>query len=88
MQTSNLHIPIFPARSVAEHVTGVIPIGNAVPEGGLHITVIEIATLSVAVGVVHVTWFADPNWLGGQVTTGSSWSVGRFEKYLQIIVDP
>ena len=82
MQTSNLHIPTFPALSVTEHVTWVVPIAKSVPEGGLHITVIEISTLSVAVGVVHVTWFVDANMLGGQVIIGSSSSVLRFEKYL------
>jgi hypothetical protein len=43
----------FPAASVAEQLTTVVPIGNALPEAGVHVTagLAELAT-SEAVGLV------------------------------------
>ena len=47
--TVKLVVPVFPAASVAEHVTVVIPIGNIVPDAGVHVGPLVTATLSVAV---------------------------------------
>ena len=47
--TVKLVVPVFPAASVAEHVTVVIPIGNMVPDAGVHVGPLVTATLSVAV---------------------------------------
>ena len=47
--TVKLVVPVFPAASVAEHVTSVIPIGNMVPDAGVHVGPLVTATLSVAV---------------------------------------
>ena len=47
--TVKLVVPIFPAASVAEHVTVVIPIGNMVPDAGVQVGPLVTATLSVAV---------------------------------------
>jgi hypothetical protein len=44
----------FPLASVAVHVTVVVPIGKAVPEGGEQVTVVA-EQLSFAVGVGYVT---------------------------------
>ena len=41
--------PSFPASSDAVHVTSVIPIGNIVPDSGVHVGPLVTATLSVAV---------------------------------------
>ena len=41
--------PSFPASSVAVHITSVIPIGNMVPDAGVHVGPLVTATLSVAV---------------------------------------
>ena len=47
--TVKLVVPVFPAASVAEHVTVVIPIGNMVPDAGVQVGPLVTATLSVAV---------------------------------------
>ena len=47
--TVKLVVPVFPASSVAVHVTVVIPIGNMVPDAGVHVGPLVTATLSVAV---------------------------------------
>ena len=47
--TVKLVEPSFPASSVAVHVTSVIPIGNIVPDAGVHVGPLVTATLSVAV---------------------------------------
>lgn len=47
--TENVHDAVFPARSVAVHVTVVDPIGKKDPEGGSQETE-DIPQLSVAVG--------------------------------------
>ena len=47
--TVKLVVPVFPAASVAVHVTVVTPIGNMVPEAGSHVGPLVTATLSVAV---------------------------------------
>ena len=46
--TVKLVDPSFPASSVAVHVTSVIPIGNIVPDAGVHVGPLVTATLSVA----------------------------------------
>lgn len=46
---------VLPALSVLVHVTVVSPMGNVVPDSGLHVTVSVPSTLSVAVGLVYVT---------------------------------
>ena len=47
--TVKLVVPVFPAASVAVHVTVVTPIGNMVPEAGSQVGPLVTATLSVAV---------------------------------------
>ena len=47
--TVKLVDPSFPASSVAVHITSVIPIGNIVPDAGVHVGPLVTATLSVAV---------------------------------------
>ena len=47
--TVKLVDPSFPAALVAVHVTSVIPIGNMVPDVGVHVGPLVTATLSVAV---------------------------------------
>ena len=47
--TVKLVEPSFPASSYAVHVTSVIPIGNMVPDAGVHVGPLVTATLSVAV---------------------------------------
>ena len=47
--TVKLVDPSFPASSDAVHVTSVIPIGNMVPDAGVHVGPLVTATLSVAV---------------------------------------
>ena len=47
--TVKLVDPSFPASSDAVHVTSVIPIGNIVPDAGVHVGPLVTATLSVAV---------------------------------------
>ena len=47
--TVKLVDPSFPAASVAVHVTVVIPIGNMIPDAGVHVGPLVTATLSVAV---------------------------------------
>ena len=47
--TVKLVEPSFPASSVAVHVTVVTPIGNMVPDAGVHVGPLVTATLSVAV---------------------------------------
>ena len=44
-----LVVPSFPAASDAVHVIVVIPIGNMVPDAGVHVGPLVTATLSVAV---------------------------------------
>jgi hypothetical protein len=51
MVTVKVQLLVFPAASVAVHVTVVIPLANVAPEGGLQ-TVVTPGQLSVAVGVV------------------------------------
>src|SRR5215471_5167476 len=43
--------PVLPWASVAEHVTRVEPIGNAVPDAGVHVAVTEPSTRSLALAV-------------------------------------
>ena len=47
--TVKLVEPSFPASSVAVHVIVVTPIGNMVPDAGVHVGPLVTATLSVAV---------------------------------------
>ena len=47
--TVKLVVPVFPAASVAVHVTVVTPIGNMVSDAGSHVGPLVTATLSVAV---------------------------------------
>ena len=47
--TVKLVDPSFPASSYAVHVTSVIPIGNMVPDAGVHVGPLVTATLSVAI---------------------------------------
>ena len=47
--TVKLVEPSFPASSVAVHITVVTPIGNMVPDAGVHVGPLVTATLSVAV---------------------------------------
>ena len=47
--TVKLVDPSFPASSYAVHVTVVTPIGNMVPDAGVHVGPLVTATLSVAV---------------------------------------
>jgi len=47
MVTLKLHDAVLPLPSVAVHVTAVLPTGNALPDGGVHVTVTP-GQLSVA----------------------------------------
>jgi len=49
--TVKLFVALFPAASVAEQFTVVVPIGNAEPDAGEHVTDCGLVTLSVAVTV-------------------------------------
>src|ERR687894_271249 len=49
--TLNEPVPVFPAASVAEQLTVVVPSGNVEPEAGSHVTGTEPSTASVAVAV-------------------------------------
>src|SRR5215212_1716882 len=53
--TSNEPVASFPAASVALQLTGVVAIGNVEPEAGVHVTVTEPSTKSVAVAAPYVT---------------------------------
>jgi hypothetical protein len=49
--TAKLHVAVFPAVSVAMHVTVVVPIGKQLPEAGEHTTVAP-GQLSLTTGAV------------------------------------
>ena len=49
--TIKLAVAVFPAASVAEHDTVVIPTGNRVPDAGVQVGPLVTPTLSTAVGV-------------------------------------
>ena len=51
--TTTLNVPVawFPDESVALHVTGVVPIGNVLPDALLHATATVPSALSLAVTV-------------------------------------
>src|SRR5262249_36747741 len=55
--TGNEHDAVLPAVSVAVQVTVVVPIGNAVPDGGTQTTVAE--QLSDTVGAKVTVWLDD-----------------------------
>ena len=48
--TSNWHVLVLPAASLAVQVTWVVPFGNAEPLTGLQPTVTLLSQLSAAVG--------------------------------------
>jgi hypothetical protein len=48
--TTKLHCARLPHPSTAVQVTVVLPTGNALPEGGVHVTVTDAGQLSLAVG--------------------------------------
>ena len=51
--TINVQLTLLPDESVAVQVTGVLPNGKALPDGGLQTTVGAVGSqLSVAVGVL------------------------------------
>src|SRR5262245_24388016 len=52
--TKKIAVAVFPAASVAEHVTLVIPSANVLPEAGAHVTGRVPLTRSFAVGGVQV----------------------------------
>jgi hypothetical protein len=52
--TGNEHTAVFPAASVAVHVTVVVPTGNIEPDGGTHATVTP-GQLSLTAGVAKFT---------------------------------
>jgi hypothetical protein len=54
-QTSNVSLAVFPAASVAVHVTVVTPSGNRAPLAGAH-TNVTPGALSVATGSGNVTF--------------------------------
>ena len=73
----NWQLPVLPAASVAEHVTVVVPTGNAYGLAGIHVGVSVPSTLSVAVAVKLTAPYADPGLVdtdcaAGQVRTGAS----------------
>ncbi len=68
----NVQDASFPAPSLATQVTGVVPSGKVLPEGGMQVTCGEGSQSSVAVGVVKVT-VAPP----GPVPSTSVMSAGR-----------
>ena len=49
--TVNVAVAVLPASSVAEHVTVVTPIGNTLPEAGVHFTIGFVGLPSVALAV-------------------------------------
>ena len=73
--TVNVHVTVFPAKSVAVAVTGVSPKLNIVPDCCEYVTV-TLPVLSFAVASGYETVADDPNtatfstWLGGQLIVG------------------
>jgi hypothetical protein len=77
--TVNEQVPVFPALSVAEHVTVFTPMLKVVPEEGLQVGVMAPSQLSLAVAVNFTTTPVEHEAafvvIGpGQVTTGFSQS--------------
>jgi hypothetical protein len=71
--------PDAPKLSGADvHITGVVPTGNRLPDGGTHVTACGPSTVSEAVGAgVYVTVdplgpFASTTWFGGTTTVGGA----------------
>src|SRR5215212_511783 len=71
--TSNEPVASFPAASVALQLTGVVAIGNVEPEAGVHVTVTEPSTKSVAVAAPYVT--SAPCGLVASIAGGADGSV-------------
>jgi hypothetical protein len=74
--TENWDVPAFPWASVAEHVTVVMPTGNAEPDAGAHATASVTSTMSLADGVEKVTIapegpVASADWFATIPTTGA-----------------
>jgi hypothetical protein len=72
--------PVLPLASVAEQITGVVPVAKTVPEAGLQVTALTPAQLSVALAVKLTTAEHWPRsvltaMLAGQVRTGASVSL-------------
>src|SRR5947209_6529426 len=69
--TLKLQVTVFPALSVAVHLTAVVPIAKRVPEGGKQLTVTGsvVGQTSSAVGVVKLTIAL--HWPGSAPTTRS-----------------
>ena len=75
--TVNAQVALFPAVSMTEQVTVVVPTGNEEPDGGLQVGVSAPSQLSVAVAVKLTTAEQTPLSLltvigFGQVMTGAS----------------
>jgi hypothetical protein len=73
--TVKLALPVLPWLSVAVHTTVVVPIGNMLPEEGVHVGVSDPSTRSVAVAAPYVTALplgsvAESETFAGGVTLG------------------
>ncbi len=75
--TINVHIFVFPALSVAVHVTSVLPLLNVDPDSGLHAVCTSVSILSDALGAVQVTTLLLDRMSFGHSITGSVLSVQR-----------
>ena len=79
----NTQVALFPAGSIAWHVTSVTPISNLLPESTLHATVRFCLELSVTSGLVQFTtavgWpkLVSRVWLVGHCTVGASVSANE-----------
>src|SRR4030095_240325 len=73
--TLNVQEALTPAASVPVHVTGVVPIGKSLPEGGTHTTVTGGEHASLAC-TCHVTsWPVAEEMSAGQMMLGGAVSV-------------
>ncbi len=79
------HCPLFPASSLAKHVTVVLPNAKLPPDPWVHITSPTSPSLSVAVTESHWTDMSDVMMVLGQVNTGGSRSVDE-TKCIDIVV--
>jgi hypothetical protein len=89
--TLNDALPVFPAASVAEHVTVVVPTRNVEPDGGIHVTVgLGGLVSSVAVAEKLTTapaeLVASTVMLPGTVTVGAVVSDGGGALYVTVTV--
>src|SRR5262245_33434311 len=71
-----LQLPELPAASVALQTTVLVPMGKALPEGGVHTVVIPLLPVATGVNVTVAVHLPGSDWvrmLLGQVIFGGSW---------------